>query len=63
MRTRKIIKELENLKKELSVVSIKQVPPTEKSFLTVENYQVILNNGAILIVRNLLKIKEMEMLL
>ena len=58
MRTRKIIEELENLKKELSVVSIKQVPPTEKSFLTVENYQVILNNGAIFNRQKLVKNKR-----
>ena len=58
MRTRKIIEELEDLKKELSVVSIKQVPPTEKSFLTVENYQVILNNGAIFNRQKLVKNKR-----
>ncbi len=58
MRTRKIIEELEDLKEELSVVSIKQVPPTEKSFLTVENYQVILNNGAIFNRQKLVKNKR-----
>lgn len=58
MKTRKIIAELEKLKDELSVVSMKEIPPLEKSFLNIENYQVILKNGAIFSRQKLVKNKR-----
>lgn len=58
MRTRKIINELERLKDELSVVSIKEIPKADKSFLGIENYQVILKNGAIFSRQKLVKNKR-----
>lgn len=58
MRTRKIINELERLKGELSVVSIKEIPKADKSFLGIENYQVILKNGAIFSRQKLVKNKR-----
>ena len=58
MKTRKIIAELEKLKDELSVVSMKEIPPLEKSFLNIENYQVILKSGAIFSRQKLVKNKR-----
>lgn len=58
MRTRKIINELERLKDELSVVSMKEIPNADKSFLGIENYQVILKNGAIFSRQKLVKNKR-----
>lgn len=55
MRTRKIIKELEKLKEELSVVSIRELPKTDRPFLKSETYQVILNSGDIFTREKLVK--------
>lgn len=58
MKTRKIIKELEKIKEELSVVSMRHLPKTEKPFLNVETYQVILKNGDIFTREKLIKGKK-----
>lgn len=55
MKTRKIIKELEKLKEELKVVSIRELPKTDKPFLKSEAYQVILKNGNIFTREKLVK--------
>lgn len=55
MRTRKIINELEKLKEELSVVSIRELPKTEKPFLKSVPYQVILKSGDIFTREKLVK--------
>lgn len=58
MRTRKIITELEKLKEELSIVSIRELPKTDKSFLKSETYQVILKSGNIFTREKLVKGKR-----
>ncbi len=58
MKQRKIIKELEEIKKELEVVSIRKIPAQEKSFLNIENYQVILKSGDIFNREKLMKGKK-----
>lgn len=58
MKKRKIINVLDQLRDELSVLSIKQIPDSEKSFLTCETYQVILKNGAIFPRQKLIKNKR-----
>ena len=47
MRTRKIVKELEKIKEELSVVSMRMIPSVEKPFISIENYQIILKDNTI----------------
>ncbi len=47
MRPTNILKELDKLRNELSVVNIKETSNHECNFLSIKNYQVILKNGAI----------------
>ena len=58
MRTRKIIKELEQLREELSVVSMRELPKTDKPFLKSVTYQVILKSGDIFTREKLVKGKR-----
>lgn len=47
MRTRKVIKELEKIKEEFKLLSIREIQNDNSNFLKVQKYQCILNNGAI----------------
>lgn len=58
MKTRKIIAELEKLKEELAVVSIRELPKTDRPFLKAETYQVILKSGDIFTREKLIKGKR-----
>lgn len=55
MRTRKVINELEKLKDELKIVSMKQTEEPSKNFLTVETYQIILKDNIIFNRQKMLK--------
>lgn len=55
MRTRKIINELEELKDELTILSIHKLPVTDKKFLKAENYRVILKSGEVFTREKLVK--------
>lgn len=58
MRQRKIIKELDRIKEELKVASMRLLPKTQSKFLNIETYQVILKNGEIFNREKLLKGKN-----
>ena len=55
MKTRKIINELESIKDELSIVSMRQIQVPEKNFLTVATYQIILKDNIIFNRQKILK--------
>ena len=58
MRTRKIVKELEKIKDELSVISMRKIPSVEKPFISIENYQIILKDNTIFERQKLIKRKR-----
>ncbi|MCH5167191.1 MAG: NUDIX hydrolase [Erysipelotrichales bacterium] len=58
MKTRKIISELESIRDELSILSIRKIPDLEKNFLTVETYQIILKDNTIFNRQKLVKNKR-----
>lgn len=58
MRTRKVIKELETLKEELRLVSMRTIQGDKDNFLNIQKYQCILNNGAIFNREKLIKGKR-----
>ncbi len=45
MQTRKVIKELERLKEEFKILSLKEIT-SDKNFLNIQKYQCVLQNGA-----------------
>lgn len=47
MNRKKLIAELEKLKREYQILSMKEVPKDNKTFLSTQKYQVILNGGNI----------------
>lgn len=47
MKSFKIASEIEKLKNDFKIVSLKEIKSSEKSFLNIKDYQVILKNGAI----------------
>lgn len=55
MSRKKLIEELEKLKEEFKIVSMKEIPKGKRSFLTTPRYQVILNNGKIVEREHLMK--------
>ncbi len=58
IRKRTIIKELENIKKDLEVVSIREIPAQDKTFLNITQHQVILKSGDIFNREKLMKGKK-----
>lgn len=57
MKIRNIIDELESIKDELSIVSMRQIQVPEKNFLTVETYQIILKDNIVFNRQKILKNK------
>lgn len=55
MNRKKLIAELENLKREYQILSMKEVPKDNKTFLSTQKYQVILNGGNIVARERILK--------
>lgn len=58
MERKKLIEELEKIRKEFKIVSMRELKDESPKFLSVKRYQIILNNGNILEREKLLKAKK-----
>lgn len=55
MSRKKLIEELERLKEDFKIVSMKEIPRDNRNFLSTQKYQVILNGGNIVAREKLMK--------
>lgn len=55
MERKKLIQELENIKEEFKILSMRELKNESTKFLSTKKYQVVLNNGNILVREKLLK--------
>lgn len=55
MSRKKLIEELEKLKSEFQILSMKEIPKDNRNFLSTQKYQIILNGGSIVAREKLIK--------